>query len=108
MYQYSLHPSRCDPCQALPDFLVGSCEAPPLPAAMDPPCLPWLRSFDKPSRLLLHALASGSSGVLAALRMLQRVQAREGPGQAFPWQAFTTALCAEEPTLEGPEGALAM
>ncbi|KAM6232988.1 Fanconi anemia group E protein isoform 2-T2 [Spheniscus humboldti] len=75
---------------------------------MEPPCLPWLRSFDKPSRLLLHTLASGSSGVLAALRMLQRVQAHEGPGQAFPWQAFTTALCAEEPTLEGPEGALAI
>ncbi|KFZ63098.1 Fanconi anemia group E protein, partial [Podiceps cristatus] len=29
-------------------------------------------------------------------------------GQAFPWQAFTAALCAEEPTLEGPEGALAV
>lgn len=75
---------------------------------MEPPCLPWLRSFDKPCRLLLHALASGSSGALAALRMLQRVQAHEGPGQAFPWQAFTAALCAEEPTLEGPEGALAV
>uniref|UniRef100_A0A8B9Z834 FA complementation group E n=1 Tax=Buteo japonicus TaxID=224669 RepID=A0A8B9Z834_9AVES len=75
---------------------------------MEPPCLPWLRSFDKPCRLLLHTLASSSSGVLAALQMLQRVQAHEGPGQAFPWQAFTTALCAEEPTLEGPEGALAV
>ncbi|XP_050767311.1 Fanconi anemia group E protein [Gymnogyps californianus] len=75
---------------------------------MEAPSLPWLRSFDKPCRLLLHALASGSSGVLAALRMLQRVQAREGPGQAFPWQTFTAALCAEEPTLEGPEGALAV
>ncbi|KFO09202.1 Fanconi anemia group E protein, partial [Balearica regulorum gibbericeps] len=32
----------------------------------------------------------------------------EGPGQAFPWQAFAAALCAEEPTLEGPEGALAV
>ncbi|KAM6370211.1 Fanconi anemia group E protein isoform 3-T3 [Pluvialis apricaria] len=75
---------------------------------MEPPSLPWLQSFDKPSRLLLHALASGSSGTLAALRMLQRVQVHEGPGQAFPWQAFTAALCAEEPTLEGPEGALAV
>ncbi|KAK4809068.1 hypothetical protein QYF61_004004, partial [Mycteria americana] len=82
------------------------CEAPP--AGMEPPCLPWLQSFDKPCRLLLHALASGSSGTLAALRMLQRVQAHEEPGQAFPWQAFTAALCAEEPTLEGPEGALAV
>ena len=106
MYGSSLHPSRCDPCQALPNFLTGSCEAPT--AAMDAPSLPWLRSFDKPCRLLLHTLASGSSGVLAALRMLQRVQAREGPGQAFPWQTFTAALCAEEPTLEGPEGALAV
>ncbi|KAM9595340.1 Fanconi anemia group E protein isoform 3-T3 [Morphnus guianensis] len=75
---------------------------------MEPPCLPWLQSFDKPCRLLLHMLASGSSGVLAALQMLQRVQAPEGPGQAFPWQAFTAALCAEEPTLEEPEGALAV
>lgn len=70
---------------------------------MDPP---WLQSFDKPCRLLLHTLASGSSGTLAALRMLQRVP--RGPGQVFPWQAFTAALCAEEPTLEGPEGALAV
>ncbi|KFQ97429.1 Fanconi anemia group E protein, partial [Nipponia nippon] len=69
---------------------------------------PWLQSFDKPCRLLLHALASGSSGTLAAVLMLQRVQAHEGLGQVFPWQAFTTALCAKEPTLEGPEGALAV
>ncbi|XP_075631903.1 Fanconi anemia group E protein [Balearica regulorum gibbericeps] len=75
---------------------------------MEPPRLPWLQSFSKPCRLLLYALASGSSGTLAALRMLQRVQAHEGPGQAFPWQAFAAALCAEEPTLEGPEGALAV
>ncbi|XP_042656249.1 Fanconi anemia group E protein isoform X2 [Tyto alba] len=74
---------------------------------MEPRCLPWLQSFDKPCRLLLHALASGSSGTLAALRMLQQGRVHEGPGQAFPWQAFTTALCAKEPTLEGPEGALA-
>ncbi|KFP15434.1 Fanconi anemia group E protein, partial [Egretta garzetta] len=59
-------------------------------------------------RLLPPTLPTGSSGTLAALRMLQRVQAHEGPGQAFPWQAFTAALCAEEPTLEGPEGALAV
>ncbi|KAM9268466.1 Fanconi anemia group E protein isoform 2-T2 [Morus bassanus] len=75
---------------------------------MEPRCQPWLQSFDKPCRLLLHALASSSSGTLAALRMLQRAQTHEGPGQAFPWQAFTAALCAEEPMLEGPEGALAV
>ncbi|KAM6044232.1 Fanconi anemia group E protein [Chlamydotis macqueenii] len=75
---------------------------------MEPPCLPWLQSFDRPCRLLLHALASGSSGTLAALRMLQRVRAHEGPGQGFPWQTFTAALCAREPALEGPEGALAV
>uniref|UniRef100_A0A8C8E4X5 FA complementation group E n=1 Tax=Otus sunia TaxID=257818 RepID=A0A8C8E4X5_9STRI len=75
---------------------------------MEPPCLPWLRSFDKPCRLLLHALASGSSGTLAAFRMLQRAQLSGGLGQAFPWQTFAAALCAEEPTLEGPEGALAV
>ncbi|XP_054037561.1 Fanconi anemia group E protein isoform X1 [Rissa tridactyla] len=101
MCRSSLHPSRCDPRQAVPDFLAGGCEPPP--AAMDPS---WLQSFDKPCRLLLHTLASGSSGTLAALRMLQRVP--RGPGQVFPWQAFTAALCAEEPTLEGPEGALAV
>ncbi|KFW01750.1 Fanconi anemia group E protein, partial [Eurypyga helias] len=69
---------------------------------------PWLQSLDKPCRLLLHALASGPSGTLAALRMLQRVEALEGPGQAFPWQSLTAALCAQEPALEGPEGALAV
>ncbi|XP_069731777.1 Fanconi anemia group E protein isoform X2 [Phaenicophaeus curvirostris] len=67
---------------------------------------PWLQSFDKPCRLLLHALSSGSSGTLAAFRMLQRVQVHEGLEQAFSWQVFTAALCAEEPMLEGPEGAL--
>ncbi|KAM6295225.1 Fanconi anemia group E protein [Aegotheles albertisi] len=73
---------------------------------MEPPCLPWLQSLERPCRLLLHALASGSSGTLAALRLLQRLGACEGP--AFPWHSFTAALCAEEPTLEGPEGALAV
>ncbi|XP_053943798.1 Fanconi anemia group E protein isoform X2 [Cuculus canorus] len=81
----------------------GSHEAPA--AAMESL---WLQSFDKPCRLLLHALSSGSSGMLAALRMLQRVQAHEELGQAFSWQTFTAALCAEEPTLEGPQGALAL
>ncbi|KFU96751.1 Fanconi anemia group E protein, partial [Chaetura pelagica] len=66
------------------------------------------RAGDRPCRLLLHILASGSSGTLAALRMLQRVPAPGAPGQAFPWQSFTSALCAEEPTLEGPERALAV
>ncbi|XP_040472411.1 Fanconi anemia group E protein isoform X3 [Falco naumanni] len=103
MHGISLCPSRCDPCQVLPNFLADGCEAPG--AAMEPP---WLQSFDKPCRLLLHTLASGSSGTQAALRMLQRGQAHEGAGQAFPWQPFIAALCAEEPTLEGPEGALAL
>uniref|UniRef100_A0A493SY56 Uncharacterized protein n=1 Tax=Anas platyrhynchos platyrhynchos TaxID=8840 RepID=A0A493SY56_ANAPP len=76
------------------------CGAPP--AAME---LPWLKLLAQPCRLLLHALASGPSGPLAALRVLQRVQAQEGP---FPWQGFTAALCMEEPTLEGPEEALAV
>uniref|UniRef100_A0A8C3C9V2 FA complementation group E n=1 Tax=Cairina moschata TaxID=8855 RepID=A0A8C3C9V2_CAIMO len=67
--------------------------------------LPWLKLLAQPCRLLLHALASGPSGPLAALRVLQRVQAQEGP---FPWQGFTAALCMEEPTLEGPEEALAV
>uniref|UniRef100_A0A8B9ZJ96 FA complementation group E n=1 Tax=Anas platyrhynchos TaxID=8839 RepID=A0A8B9ZJ96_ANAPL len=67
--------------------------------------LPWLKLLARPCRLLLHALASGPSGPLAALRVLQRVQAQEGP---FPWQGFTAALCMEEPTLEGPEEALAV
>ncbi|XP_065554389.1 Fanconi anemia group E protein isoform X2 [Lathamus discolor] len=76
--------------------------------AMEPHGLPWLQSLDKPSRLLLHALASSSCGTLAALRMLQRVQPGEEPGPVFPWQTFTTALCAGEPVLDGPEGALAV
>ncbi|EOA98386.1 Fanconi anemia group E protein, partial [Anas platyrhynchos] len=66
---------------------------------------PWLKLLARPCRLLLHALASGPSGPLAALRVLQRVQAQEGP---FSWQGFTAALCMEEPTLEGPEEALAV
>ncbi|XP_075299082.1 Fanconi anemia group E protein isoform X2 [Opisthocomus hoazin] len=79
----------------------------PPKAAVDPPCLPWLQHFDQPCRLLLHALASGPSGTLAALRMLQRVQPCGAPGPAFPWPSFAAALCAEEPTLEGPAGAVA-
>ncbi|KAM6108305.1 LOW QUALITY PROTEIN: Fanconi anemia group E protein [Pterocles gutturalis] len=112
-----------------PPMCVGDCEAPtqqrwtppppaalepppavtePPPAVTEPPRLRWLQSLAKPCRLLLHALASGSSGTLAALRMLQRVQPHGGAGQGFPWQTFTAALCAEEPTLEGPEGTLAV
>ncbi|KAF4800505.1 Fanconi anemia complementation group E [Turdus rufiventris] len=45
---------------------------------------------------------------MAALRVLQRGQPRDGPGQAFPWQALTSALCAEEPSLEGPKDTLAV
>uniref|UniRef100_A0A8C6YYI5 FA complementation group E n=1 Tax=Nothoprocta perdicaria TaxID=30464 RepID=A0A8C6YYI5_NOTPE len=59
-----------------------------------------------PSRLLLHALASGSAGTLAALRVLQR--GRVGDGPTFSWQVFTDALCSEEPTLEGPDKILAV
>ncbi|KAM9369461.1 Fanconi anemia group E protein [Phaethornis superciliosus] len=69
---------------------------------------PWLQSLAKPCRLLLYILSSGPAGTLAALRMLQRGQGPGTPGQAFPWQSFTTVLCAQEPTLEGPEGALAV
>ncbi|XP_051664869.1 Fanconi anemia group E protein isoform X3 [Manacus candei] len=102
--------SPCDPCPALPRVsppcLAGGCGAPA--AAMEPRCPPWLQSFARPCRLLLHALASGPAGALAALRMLQRDQPREGPGQAFPWQALTAALCAEEPVLEEPQGVLAV
>uniref|UniRef100_A0A669QGA6 FA complementation group E n=1 Tax=Phasianus colchicus TaxID=9054 RepID=A0A669QGA6_PHACC len=70
--------------------------------------LPWLQLLAKPCRLLLHALSSGPAGTLAALRALQRLQAQEGPGHAFPWRSFVGALCAEEPTLDGPDGALAV
>ncbi|XP_065710624.1 Fanconi anemia group E protein [Patagioenas fasciata] len=68
---------------------------------------PWLQRLDRPCRLLLHALSS-RSGPLAALRMLQRARALEGPGPAFSWQLLIAALCAEEPAPEGPEGALAV
>ncbi|XP_071434613.1 Fanconi anemia group E protein isoform X2 [Pithys albifrons albifrons] len=71
---------------------------------MEPRGPPWLQSFARPCLLLLQALGSGPAGTLAALRMLQRGQ----PGQAFPWQALTAALCAEEPALEGPQGRLAV
>ncbi|XP_033925844.1 Fanconi anemia group E protein isoform X4 [Melopsittacus undulatus] len=75
---------------------------------MEPHGPRWLQSLEKRSRLLLHALASGSHGTLAALRMLQRVQPGQEPGPMFPWQSFTAALCAQEPVLDGPEGALAV
>ncbi|XP_058711952.1 Fanconi anemia group E protein isoform X2 [Poecile atricapillus] len=75
---------------------------------MEPRCPPWLQICPGPCRLLLHALSSGPGGAMAALRVLQRGQRREGPGQAFPWQALTAALCAEEPSLEGPKDTLAV
>ncbi|XP_014113572.1 PREDICTED: Fanconi anemia group E protein isoform X1 [Pseudopodoces humilis] len=75
---------------------------------MEPRCQPWLQICPGPCRLLLHALFSGPGGAMAALRVLHRGQPREGPGQAFPWQALTAALCAEEPSLEGPKDTLAV
>ncbi|XP_053820037.1 Fanconi anemia group E protein [Vidua chalybeata] len=75
---------------------------------MEPRCLSWLQLCPRPCRLLLHALSSGPAGAMAALRVLQRGQPHEGPGQAFPWQALTAALCAEEPWLEGPKDSLAV
>ncbi|POI21763.1 hypothetical protein CIB84_014490 [Bambusicola thoracicus] len=70
--------------------------------------LPWLQLLPKPCRLLLFTLSSGPAGTLAAYRALQRLQAQEGAGHAFPWRSFVGALCAEEPTLDGPDGALAV
>ncbi|XP_015740866.1 Fanconi anemia group E protein [Coturnix japonica] len=67
---------------------------------------PWLQLLAGPCRLLLHALCSGPAGSLAALRALQRLQAQHGAGHAFPWSSFADSLCAEEPTLDGPDGAL--
>lgn len=76
---------------------------------MEPRCRSWLQSCPRPCRLLLHALSSGPAGAMAALRVLQRGQpCEEGPGQAFPWQALTAAVCAEEPSLEGPKDTLAV
>ncbi|XP_014728074.1 PREDICTED: Fanconi anemia group E protein [Sturnus vulgaris] len=75
---------------------------------MEPRCPPWLQLCPRPCRLLLHALCSGPAGAMAALRVLQRGQPRQGPGQAFPWQALTAALCAEEPSLEEPNDTLAV
>ncbi|KFO54986.1 Fanconi anemia group E protein, partial [Corvus brachyrhynchos] len=48
------------------------------------------------------------AGRVAGRRVLRRGQPREGPGQAFPWQALTAAVCAEEPALEGPQDTLAV
>nr|XP_041577220.1 Fanconi anemia group E protein isoform X1 [Taeniopygia guttata] len=73
---------------------------------MEPRCPPWLQLCPRPCRLLLHALALSGPG--AALRLLQRGQPHQGPGQAFPWQALTAALCAQEPWLEGPKDTLAV
>ncbi|XP_062365419.1 Fanconi anemia group E protein [Cinclus cinclus] len=75
---------------------------------MQPQCPPWLQVCPRPCRLLLHALSSGPAGAMAALRVLQRGQPREGPGQAFPWQALIEAVCAEEPSLEEPKDTLAV
>lgn len=75
---------------------------------MEPRCPPWLQICPRPCRLLLHALSSGPAGAMAALRVLQRGQPVQGAGQAFPWQALTAALCAEEPSLEGPKDTLAV
>uniref|UniRef100_A0A8C3Y860 FA complementation group E n=1 Tax=Catharus ustulatus TaxID=91951 RepID=A0A8C3Y860_CATUS len=86
----------------------GVCPGLPGYEPMEPRCLPWLQLCPRPCRLLLHALCSGPGGAMAALRVLQRGQPREGPGQAFPWQALTSALCAEEPSLEGPKDTLAV
>nr|XP_021391647.1 Fanconi anemia group E protein [Lonchura striata domestica] len=75
---------------------------------MEPRCPSWLQLCPRPCRLLLQALSSGPAGAMAALRVLQRGQPHEGPGQPFSWQALTAALCAQEPCLEGPEDSLAL
>ncbi|KAL9824442.1 Fanconi anemia group E protein isoform 3-T7 [Geothlypis trichas] len=75
---------------------------------MEPRCPPWLQRCPRPCRLLLLSLCSGPAGAVAALRALQRGRPRDGAGLAFPWPALTAALCAEEPSLEGPEGTLAI
>uniref|UniRef100_K7FEF3 FA complementation group E n=1 Tax=Pelodiscus sinensis TaxID=13735 RepID=K7FEF3_PELSI len=58
---------------------------------MEVPPASWLKRFDKPSRLLLHALRSCDE-----------------PGRAFHWQLFTETLCAEEPVLRGPKRTLTL
>ncbi|XP_014165781.1 Fanconi anemia group E protein [Geospiza fortis] len=37
-----------------------------------------------------------------------RGRPQQGPGLPFPWPALSAALCAEEPSLEGPQDALAV
>uniref|UniRef100_A0A8U8C323 Fanconi Anaemia group E protein C-terminal domain-containing protein n=1 Tax=Geospiza parvula TaxID=87175 RepID=A0A8U8C323_GEOPR len=76
--------------------------------SMEPRCRPWLQRCPRPCRLLLHALSSGPAGATAALRALQRGRPQQGPGLPFPWPALSAALCAEEPSLEGPQDALAV
>ncbi|XP_019369683.1 PREDICTED: Fanconi anemia group E protein isoform X1 [Gavialis gangeticus] len=78
------------------------------PRGMEQPSPPWLRRFDRPSRLLLHTLTSGPSGALAACRALPRVQSRSPPGEAFHWRTFIATLCTEDLVLEGPAEALAL
>ncbi|KAM6998184.1 Fanconi anemia group E protein isoform 2-T2 [Passerculus sandwichensis] len=75
---------------------------------MEPRCPAWLRRCPRPCRLLLLSLRSGPAGAAAALRALQRGRPRHGAGLPFPWPALTAALCAEEPSLEGPEDTLAV
>ncbi|XP_050841232.1 Fanconi anemia group E protein isoform X2 [Serinus canaria] len=115
--------SGCVPCPAVPPvchrvqspYVCHRVQLSPvcvtvsgLPAAMEPRCQPWLQQCPRPCRLLLHALCSGPAGAMAALRALQRGQPQAGPGRAFPWPALTAALCAEEPSLEGPKDTLAV
>ncbi|XP_030077541.1 Fanconi anemia group E protein isoform X2 [Microcaecilia unicolor] len=66
-----------------------------------------LGRFDRPSRLLLHVLMSGSWGSLAACKFLRRIRTGQEPGKRpFCWRTFTETLCRKEPTLEGPEKTL--
>ncbi|KAM3658803.1 Fanconi anemia group E protein [Ammospiza maritima maritima] len=75
---------------------------------MERRCPAWLQRCPRPCRLLLLSLCSGPAGAMAALRALQRGRPRPGAGLPFPWPALTAALCAEEPSLEGPEDTLAV
>nr|XP_014352225.1 PREDICTED: Fanconi anemia group E protein isoform X2 [Latimeria chalumnae] len=67
-----------------------------------------LEKFDKPYRLLFHALMSGSSGALAGFRAFQRIRSCRKLNQALYWRFFIETLCSNEVFMEGQQQKLTL